>query len=326
MSANCAVVGYGAAYSMGKFHAEAIRSVEGLDLTAVYDADPSRREAARNELQVDTPETYEQLLADPSIDLVVLVTPHDTHAPLAVQALRAGKHCATEKPMCMSVREADEMISAAQDTGRTLTVFHNRRWDSDYLTVSNAVKSGLLGNVFLIESTVNGFGEPMGWRREKKHGGGNLYDWGAHLWDQIARLLAPARPARVFADLQHRVWNVDTETQATVMCQFDNGATATVDVGCVSWQSKPRWIVRGEKAALVGQWDSATIKGEFGGVRGEMQIEMIKGDWKDFYRNLSGAIAGTAELAVKPQEARTAIQIIEAAVQSFESGQAIAIG
>lgn len=325
MSIHCAVVGYGAAFNMGRFHCDAIREIPGLELVAVYDLEASRREAARQELGVKTPPTYEELLSDPQVDLVVLVTPHDTHAPLALQALRAGKHVVTEKVMCLTLAEADAMIAVAKERGRLLSVFQNRRWDSDYLTVRKAVESGLLGRMFLIESTVNGYGEPTGWRRERKHGGGMLYDWGAHLWDQIVQLMLPAKPVRVFADLQCRVWEVDTETQALVITQFDNGCTAVVDVGSISWLNKPRWLVRGEKGAIRMEWNQGVLRTQLGGLRGEMQLEMIKGDWKDYYRNLSAVLNEGAELMVKPEEVRISIQIIEAAFRSAELGQAVEI-
>jgi predicted dehydrogenase len=256
---------------------------------------------------------------------VALVTPHNTHCPLTVQALNAGKHVVTEKVMCLDVAEADAMIGAAKKHNRVLSVFQNRRWDNDYLTVKQAVKDGLLGDLFLIESTVNGYGEPGGWRREKRYGGGMLYDWGAHLIDQIVQLMLPARPVRVFADLQHRVWNLDTETQALVMTQFSNGCTAIVDVGSISWQNKPRWIVRGEKGAFKGEWGDAALRTQVGGLRGEFKLEMVKGDWKEYYRNLSAVLNDGAELIVKPEEVRISIQIIEAAFKSAESGQAISL-
>ncbi|MCW5934763.1 MAG: Gfo/Idh/MocA family oxidoreductase [Fimbriimonadia bacterium] len=321
MSIRCAVVGFGAAFNMGQSHCETIEAVPGLELVAVYDADPSRREAAREKFGVKTPDNYEELLADPQVDLVTTVTPHDTHAPLIIQALNAGKHAITEKVMCLNAAEADAMIAAAKQNNRLLSVFHNRRWDSDYLTVKKAVQSGALGALFMIESTVNGYGKPGGWRGVKKHGGGMLYDWGAHLIDQIVQMLLPSKPIRIYADIQERVWTeLDIETQAQVHIKFDNGCAAVVDVGCISLQNRPRWLVRGEKGAVKGEWDKLFLKTPD---QDPVELEKVAGDWKDYYRNISAVLNEGAELLVKPEEVRIVMQVIDAAFESARTGESV---
>ena len=133
MSIGVGVVGYGAQFDMGGRHAGQIRETEGLELRGLFDLDPARREAAREE-QPDAIiyETYDELLAASNIELVVIVTPHDTHAPLSIAASGAGKHLVTEKVMCLNVQEADAMIAAAEKADRMLSVYQNRRWDGDF--------------------------------------------------------------------------------------------------------------------------------------------------------------------------------------------------
>ncbi len=322
-----ALVGYGAQFGMGKHHAENANKTEGLSLVGIYDVLEERREAARNEQpQAKVYDTYEQLLEAAEVDMVVLITPHDTHAPLSIAASRAGKHVITEKVMCLDTREADDMIDAAKAAGKMLTVYQNRRWDGDYLTVRKVIESGALGKVFQIESSVNGWWFPGGWRGVKAQGGGMLYDWGAHLTDQIVQLMLPAKPKTVFAQSCYGVHDVDIETQTTAMIAFDNGVIAEIDVGCISHYTRPRWLIRGEKAALKMQdWETASLRGNFDGLHGELKVDVEPGQWGAFYENVSRHLNHGDSLFVRPEEVRIAMAIIEAAQASAKSGKSVDI-
>lgn len=310
---------------MGKHHAENINKTDDLKVVGVYDVLPERRDAARNE-QPDAKvyETFDELLSDENVDMVVLITPHDTHAPLSIAASKAGKHVVTEKVMCLNTREADDMIAAAKDAGKMLTIYQNRRWDGDYLTVKRAIESGALGNVFQIESSVNGWWFPAGWRGVKASGGGMLYDWGAHLFDQIVQLMLHAMPKTVFATNHYGVHDVDIETQTTTIITFTNGVVAEVDVGCISHYTRPRWLIRGEQGAMkMENWDTASMRGTLDGSIGEMKIDVEESRWDAFYQNVSRHLNHGEPLAVKPEEVRTSISIIEAAQKSAETGRSV---
>ena len=317
------LVGYGAQFSMGKHHAGQIAATDGLELRGVYDLEPERREAAREEQpSANVYESYEELLNDTKIDLVVLVTPHNTHAPLSIQASKAGKHVMTEKVMCLSTKEADQMLAAAKAAGKALTVYQNRRWDGDFLTVKKLLAEGKLGKVFQIESSVNGWWFPGGWRGVKACGGGMLYDWGAHLTDQLVQLMLPARPKTVFATSHKGVHDVDIETQTTAAIVFDNGVSAQIDVGCMSYITRPRWLIRGDKASLLmPDWETAKLKNE----SGEIDIPVEKSRWEDIYENLSAHLNRGEQLAVRPEEVRIAMSIIDAAFESAASGKSVEI-
>ncbi|GMV37358.1 MAG: oxidoreductase [Fimbriimonadales bacterium] len=324
MSIGCAVVGFGGRFAMGMHHAKQVMDTPGLHLAAVYDIDPERRQIARQELpEVTIHDTYDAVLADASVDMVILVTPHDTHAPMSIAASKAGKHVLTEKVMCLNVAEADAMIAAAREAGRMLSVYQNRRWDHDYLTVRKVIAAGLLGEVFQIDSSVNGWWAPPGWRGSRAAGGGMLYDWGAHLFDQVVQMNLPSLPTAVFASRAHRVWmDVDVDTQNSVMVLFDNGVTACIDVGCISRTQRSRWLVRGDKGALhMPDWDTATAQVEVNGVVGSLKVEMEKGDWNALYRNVSAHLNEGTELIVKPEEVRIGVACIEAAMKSAERGE-----
>jgi predicted dehydrogenase len=304
---------------MGKHHCDAVRSAEGLAVVGVFDTDPERRKAAQEEQPgVRVFETYCSMLEDPSIEALVLVTPHHTHAPLSVEASEAGKHVVTEKVMCLNTLEADAMIRAAKTAGKMLTVYQNRRWDGDYLTVRKEIRDGLLGKVFQIESSVNGWWFPAGWRGVKSMGGGMLYDWGAHLADQLVQLMLPAKPVTVFATSHHGVHDVDIETQTTADILFDNGVSAQIDVGCISHLSRPRWLIRGDRGALVmPDWEHCHFKA---GVE-EREVSVEPSDWAAFYTNVSRHLNHGEPLAINPEDVRIAIAVIEAAFKSAASGK-----
>lgn len=314
---------------MGRHHAEHVHAVEGLELRAICDVLPERRDAAREEQPgAAICESLEELLERQDVELVVLITPHDTHAPLSIQASRAGKHVLTEKVMCLNVSEADEMIAATRNARRMLSVYQNRRWDGDYLLVRSVLASGILGKLVQIESSVNGYWFPVGWRGSRAHGGGMLYDWGAHLADQIVQMMLPAMPRTVFATQRYGGHEgVDVETQSTVSITFDNGVVAQFDVGCVSHLSRPRWLIRGEDAALrMEGWDTALIRGRIlGTLAGDFTLKAPESRWRAVYENVRDHLLEGAELAVKPEDVRLSVAVLDAARQSAETEQAVRV-
>jgi scyllo-inositol 2-dehydrogenase (NADP+) len=322
------IVGYGA---MGKVHCDFIRSVDGLNLHAVCDTDETRRQAAEKDLGVKTFADIEQVSEDDKSSLVVLVTPPDTHAPLSIKLMDGGKNVVVEKAMCTNVAEADAMIAASKRNNVILSVFQNRRWDSDYLTVKKAMESGILGEIFLVESSVCWYERPSSWRREKKHGGGHIYDWGAHLIDQAVQMI-DSEAETVFCDFQYRVWNTEVENHVKCLIRFKNRLLYEIDVGNVSQLSKPRWRVLGELGTLtkqeIGPGEKAKVRAgaHVGGVAVDMEIESALAEWRDYYVNISQVFNEGAELAVKPEEVREGIVLIEAAVKSAETGESAKIG
>ena len=147
-----AVIGYG---GMGNFHSEKMQTVDGIELIGVYDIDPERNKLAESK-GIHAYSTREELLADPRIELVTVATPNDVHKEIVIAALAAGKNVICEKPGSMNSAELEEMIAAANKYGKLFTVHQNRRWDEDYLTVKKLVDENQLGQIFRIESRVQG--------------------------------------------------------------------------------------------------------------------------------------------------------------------------
>ncbi len=326
MSIKCAVVGYGSAFAMGAFHCSQIKNTEGLELVAVAEPVKQRRDEAHEREGVPVFASLTELLKKSDCQMVTIVTPHDTHCPLVVESLEGGRHTITEKVMCINTAEADMMIKAAKKARKMFSVFQNRRWDTDYVTVRRVIDSGMLGEVFDIESSIGGYGPQGGWRGVKKHGGGMLFDWGAHLVDQVVQMV-PAKPVRVYATMEYRVWPTDTETLALVHVSFANGCEAHVDVGGISRIEKQRWLVRGEIGALskrtLGDEHRAVVRTTVDGIAASMEIEPVGAAWDAYYANVVAHLTKGAELIVKPEQCRTAVAVIEASFISAKEKRVV---
>ena len=338
------LVGYG--FAGRSFHSYLIGRVPDLQLAAVATRSAERRAQAERERGIATYASLDELLERGGVDLVVVATPHDTHAPLAIQAMDAGRHVVVDKVMCLSGEEADAMIAASQRNGVTLSVFHNRRWDWDFLTVKKVVEDGLVGAPYLVEVAVVRYRPARGWRADAQAGGGILYDWGAHLIDQGLQLI-PGDVESVTCDIQYRGWGAEIGSYARLLLRFSSGVLYGVELGNLARYDKPRWLVLGERGALVKHGldpqEQAMLRGnieaavelpehrarittELNGLSAELVVESIRGDWTSYYRNVADALLGRAELAVKPEEVRRAIAVFDAAMRSAATGETVRVG
>jgi len=328
MSVRMVVVGYGSAFGMGHHHAESIRATKGLELVGICEPDRKRRALAAETEGVPTFESMDEVVADDGVDMVALIVPHDVHAPLAVQAMKAGKHVITEKPMCVTTAEADAMIAASKANDVALTVYHNRRWDPDFVTVKHLIDAGAVGEVFMVECAISGHRPLGGWRCWEKHGGGQIRDWGAHVLDQMC-LIAGGPAKSVYADFEYRVWTdvMDVPTHSQLMIEFESGMWAEATFSNISWAPKPRWRVSGEKGGLLkqdGSGGSVTCYHEVAGQPSVTEVPCLEPDRAELYQNVADHILDGAKLIVKPEEARRYVAIYEAAYVSAETGQAVA--
>lgn len=333
-----AIIGYG--FAGRGFHAPLIRRVAGLAITAAVARDPARQAEARADGIPAVFSSLEALLAAQVADVVVLATPHDTHAEQAQAALAAGVGVVIDKPMCLSTAEADALIAARDASGALLTVFHNRRWDWDYLTVRDVMATGDLGAPYLFEVAVLRHKPPRGWRANATHGGGLLWDWGAHLVDHALQLV-PGPVAQVSCELVRRGWGGDAGSWGRITLRFASGVLFAIEVGNQAAIGKPRWYVLGEDGALVKQGldpqEPALLAGDItqaseppahrarlvtaGGA--ERIVESLHGDWTGFYENLREVLAGRTPLAVTAEEARRVVAILEAATRAAETGHPV---
>ena len=249
---NVVVIGYG--FAGRCFHAYLVGLASGLNLYGISTSRSEARDEIQRDLGVKTFRHFDEVLADPAVDLVVLATPNDLHAPHAIQALAAGKHVVTDKPMCLSIAEADQMIAASQAHDRLLSVFQNRRWDGDFLAVKNALAQGLLGDPFLLEMFWGQYGPPRGWRSIARHGGGKFFDLGAHLVDQALQLIdapltqsctPPSTPAiRSASTSSPTRWPCSTLPTASKRAWRPRRWRAKPNRAGTCWARKARWSKR----------------------------------------------------------------------------------
>jgi scyllo-inositol 2-dehydrogenase (NADP+) len=238
------------------------------------------------------------------------------------------------------------MAEAAERSHVLLSVFHNRRWDGDFITIRKAWESGLLGEVYVAECCVMGWGGPRGWRGKKAHSGGVLFDWGAHLLDQA--LLLGGEPKAVTAWVADmRAWpESDIGNYGKVVVQFQSGLLYGVETGNLSRIPKPHWWIQGTKGALrkegVDPQEAAMLKGDIAAAREdpanraivrtevsgqmeELRLETERGDWREFYKNVAAAIRGEADLAVTPAQMTRLMSVYDAAMESVKTGRTVAL-
>ncbi len=345
MRHNLAIVGFG---GMGSHHFKKLLPGQEIVATGVWDIKPERREYAES-LGLHAYASLEDLLADDSIEIVLIATPNDVHHTIAIQALEAGKHVICEKPVTLNSRLLGEMLDAADKAGKLLTVHQNRRWDRGYRIVHQILGEGVLGDVYRIESRVHGaHGIPGDWRQDPGQGGGMVYDWGIHLLDQAVMLFPDAKIKSVYATLNH-VTNEQTDDGFFIDLLFDNGIHYTVEVGTSHFITLPRWMVMGRDGTLL--LDKWGLEGKIVCAHGEddkdvqpvvtaagltktmaprredtiqtLDIPDIWPDIGEYYRNITACLEGRESPIVTPDQIRRVMRLIDKVFEAAACGQVL---
>ncbi|RYX85825.1 Gfo/Idh/MocA family oxidoreductase [bacterium] len=332
-----AIIGFG---RWGRYcHAALIRNTPNLELIGIASSNPEKRTQIESELGVKAYDSLEEVLADATVDAIVLATPNDTHFDYTMRALEAGKHVVTDKPMCLTLSECDAMIERANQSGKLLTTFQNRRLDGDYLTLKSLLAEGELGELRWLEMAWGGFGPWGGWRGTLQHGGGKFLDLGAHLVDQMLTLI-PSPVTGIYLRLHHDYPQSEVESEAFLVMEFQNGATAVCDTSSMAAIDKPRFYARGTKATFqkfgLDPQENALMKGDittakedpvtFGHLKGpqvDRTVPTLAGNWAGFYENFAQAAAGETTLLAPPEQTRRVMAVFEAAKQSATQRQVI---
>lgn len=324
------LIGYG--YAGRVFHAPLIAATDGIELVAVAS---SRAEAVREALgDVAVAPTPEALIARDDIELVVVATPNDTHASLALAALAGGKHVVVDKPFALSLDEAAPVVAAAERAGRVLAVFHNRRFDSDFLSVQAAIARGDVGEVVHFESHFDRYRPQVRdrWRERAGGGGGIWYDLGPHLIDQALQLfgmpeaveasIATLRPGAVADDWAHAILHYAGKRVTLHASMLVAGGSARFTVhGTAGSLVKERGDQQ-EAQLLAGMTPGALGWGEddhplvLHDGEGSRALPLVAGDQRAFYRGVADAIRAVGANPVPPGEALAVMAVIEAGLRS----------
>ena len=287
------------------------------------------------------------MLADDGVDVVVIATPPNTHADIALTCLRAGKHVAVEKPLCITTAEADQLLQTAAANERMLTVHQNRRWDADFRALRRAVDAGLLGEVFNVETFVGGFEHPCrAWHSELSVSGGAIYDWGSHHLDWILLLLG-GEPATVTTTRHKRVWHdITNDDQVRVRLAWDDGREAEFLQSDIAGVRRPKLYVQGTEGTIAGHYRpvvTETVEHVHGYQRheshhAEAPVELTLARYErgyglthttlpplpsepwPFHRNLADHLLLGEALEVDPADVRRVIGVLEAAQRSGDEG------
>ncbi|WP_147197479.1 oxidoreductase [Pantoea sp. CCBC3-3-1] len=337
------LVGYG--FASKTFHAPLINGTSGMELAAVSSSDAAKVHADWPAVQ--TVADAQALFDDASIQLIVIPTPNDTHFPLAKAALNAGKHVVVDKPFTVTLSQARELEALAKAKGLLLSVFHNRRWDSDFLTLKTLLAQGTLGEVRYFESHFDRFRPEVRnrWREQKGAGSGIWFDLGPHLIDQALQLfgspvainvdLAELRPGAQTTDYFHAVL---TYPQRRVVLH------ASMLVAAES----PRYQVHGTRGSYVKygldpqedslkagarlpqeEWGYDMRDGVLTLANGEEMAEetllTTPGNYPAYYAGIRDAISGEGRNPVTAEEAIQVMELIELGLQSAEKRQTLSL-
>ncbi len=343
---NVALIGYG--YAGATFHAPLIKDVAGMTLSTIATSSPDK--ALRDFPLARVVAHPDDAINSPEVELVVLATPNTTHYPLARQALLANKHVVVEKPFTVTLAEAQDLVQLANDKQLLLSVFHNRRWDNDFLTVKRCIDSGVLGPIHTYEVHFDRYRPDVRarWREQNLPGSGSLYDLGSHLIDQA--LLLFGMPLSVSADLQKQRSGAEANDYFHLVLgyperrvilhssmlvgapgphfQLHGSLGSLIKYGMDPQEdalkqgvrpSGPLWGIEApdQHAHLTRMQDGAACT---------LRIETVAGNYGAYYHAIHAALRGGGTVPVDAADALKVIAVIEAAVASHAQQRTVSLG
>ncbi len=326
------VIGYGGAFNMGRTHLKEMHAA-GMTPVAVTEIDPLRLKTATEDFPgIQTYATVKEMLKKSDVNLVTIITPHNTHAKLAIECLNAGRNVVCEKPFALTTAECDAIIAAAKKNRRTVSTYHNRHWDGWILeAVEQIKKKKAIGDVFRIDARMGSRNKPADWWRSSRTiSGGILYDWGVHLLEYALQLIdsemtevSGYAKSDFWAD--QTKWKADTnEDEAAAVVRFKNGSYINLIITHLDANPKDGVLeIHGTKGNYVITW------GHFLRYTIDQNVSTIEkgqnppGQGQKFYENIAAHLTKGESLVITPEWARRPIHILDLAAQSAAKGRAL---
>jgi scyllo-inositol 2-dehydrogenase (NADP+) len=330
------------------FHAPLLSVEPGFELTTVVQR--SSDKAKKRYPNIKIARHVSEIFDDHSIELIIVNTPNESHYQFATQALEAGKHVVVEKPFTVTTQEADGLMELARKKNKILTVFQNRRWDGDFLTVKSVVENKMVGKAVEFElhyDRYRNYIEANTWKEEQGPGSGILFNLGSHMLDQVLALFG--MPLELDARVGIQRPNGKVEDYYDVRMKYKD-FHAIVKSSYLVREATPRYILHGtdgsfikygidpqEQALKEGKtpgiagWGTegkewwGKLNSTIGGLHVEGLIETIPGTYTQFYKTLYESIRNGKPLSVKPEESKDVIRLIEACYESNQSRKAVKI-
>lgn len=334
MPHNVALVGYG--YAGKTFHAPLILAEPSLTLAAIVSRDAAKVHADLPGMRVEA--DIAVVLADPTIDLIVIATPNDSHAPLAHAAIDAGKALVVDKPLALTLAEACRIAAHVKERGTMLSVFHNRRWDGDFMTIARAIEQDIIGTVAHYESHFDRFRPTVRdrWRESTGPGSGVWADLGPHLVDQALVLFGS--PDRVMASFGALRKGAQTDDWAHVVLEYP-ALRCVLHAGMLVAGGSPRFVVHGSRGSLIKHgldpqesqltaglrpdapdWGRETMPATRHDTDGAAHPhEVVRGAYQSYYAGIATALNG-GPVPIAPQEALAVMAVVEAAARAAQTG------
>ncbi len=340
-----ALIGYGLAGRV--FHAPLIQHTSGLALHSVVSS--QRDTLLRTFSDVHVRATAQEVFDDPAVDAVVIATPNEQHAPLAIAALAAGKHVLVDKPFAVTVDEAEQVLAAARSAGRIATVFQNRRFDADFLTLQALLADGTLGDIAECHAHFDRYRPQVRerWREQEGPGSGLWYDLGPHLLDQMLVLFGC--PQAIDADLAvQREGGTGIDYFHAVLHYPRH--RAIVHAGSLVAAPAPRFAVHGTRASWIKHgldvqeaqlrrgvapgapgWGIDPRHGELLHCDAEDNVQRstvdnLPGDYRRLYADFAAAMQGEGEPTVSAQQALQVMRLLQAGMDSARQGRRVQVG
>ena len=326
------VVGYGGAFNMGRAHLDQMKAA-GMTPVAVAEIDPKRlKVAAKDYPGIETYPSLGAMLKKSDVNLIVLITPHNTHAKLALQALTAGRHVVSEKPLAITTGECDRMIAAAKKNGVLLSTYHNRHWDGWIMQAVKAIKKErVIGDVIRAEGHMGGYGRPGNWWRSSKSiSGGILYDWGVHVLEYGLQLI-DSDMAEVIGFAKKGYWAPQTawkhdtnEDEGLAIVRFASGQWMSLVISSIDSNPKRGMMeITGTEGTYImdgGGWEVIQHRdGKTVSTKGPNP----SGEYWRFYKEIADHLVKGTKLTITPEWSRRPIHILDLANQSVGKGAAM---